>query len=404
VARSDLRAPLASGASPAHAARVKSQVLLVFLTRFEECNAMLKGVAHYERTHRPWAAFLDDEAKAETDPRWLRSKRWDGVISRHTTPALVQACRELRLPLVDLNDTAPFPGVPKIRPDNRALGHLGAEHFLERGHHQFAFCGFRNDGWACERRDGFIEALALTGHDCKVFDVDYPGDLTPFWDERQTSALAAWIGGLPKPVAVMACNDMRALQVVGAAQTAGLLVPEEVAVLGCNNDTIRCELAYPPLSSAATNPFQSGYLAAETLAQMMDGQSPPLLDQRVEPVSVVTRHSTDVLAITDRNMAAALSFIRERACHGITVDQVLKAAFASRSQLEKKFRRLLGRSPQAEIRRVQVAKIKQLLFETDFPMKKIAELTGFEHVEYMCVVFKRLTGESPGAFRRKVQA
>lgn len=83
---------------------------------------------------------------------------------------------------------------------------------------------------------------------------------------------------------------------------------------------------------------------------------------------------------------------------------MLKAAFASRSQLEKKFRRLLGRSPQAEIRRVQVAKIKQLLFETDFPMKKIAELTGFEHVEYMCVVFKRLTGESPGAFRRKVQA
>jgi LacI family transcriptional regulator len=383
---------------------VKPQVLLVFLTRFEECNAMLKGVAHYERTHRPWAAFLDDEARAENDPQWLRSKTWHGVISRHTTPGLVQACRELKLPLVDLNDTVPFRGVPKIRPDNTALGHLGAEHFLERGHHHFGFCGFRNDGWACERRDGFIEALALAGQSCEVFDVDYPGDLTPFWDERQTSALAAWLSALPKPVGVMACNDLRALQVVSAAQAAGLLVPEEVAVLGVNNDTIRCELAYPPLSSVATNAFQSGYLAAECLARLMEGEKPGSLDVRVEPLSVVPRHSTDVLAIDDRNVAAALGFIREHACHNITVEQVLKASFASRSQLEKKFRRLLGRSPQAEIRRVQVAKIRQLLFETDFPMKKIAELTGFEHVEYMCVVFKRLTGDSPGVYRRKVQA
>ncbi|WP_415909542.1 XylR family transcriptional regulator [Oleiharenicola sp. Vm1] len=382
---------------------MKPQVLLVFLTRFEECNAMLKGVAHYERTHRPWAAFLDDEARAEIDPQWLRSKRWDGIISRHTTPALVEACRQLRLPLVDLNDVPPFPGVPKIRPDNVALGHCGAEHYLERGYRNFAFCGFRNDGWACERRDGFLEALALAGHSCHVFDVDYPGSLTPFWDERQTTALAAWLKGMPKPVAVMACNDLRALQVVSAAQNAGLLVPEEVAVLGVNNDTIRCELAYPPLSSVATNPFQSGYLAAECLAQLMRGETPPSTDLRVEPVAVVPRYSTDVLAIDDRIVAAALGYIREHACHGISVTQVQKFTGASRSLLERKFRSLLGRSPQAEIRRVQIAKIKQLLFETDFPMKKIAELTGFEHDEYMCVVFKRLTGASPGAYRRRVQ-
>lgn len=365
---------------------------------------MLKGVAHFERSHRPWAAFLDDEARAESDPRWLKSKRWDGVISRHTTPALAQACRQLKLPLVDLNDAPLLPGVPKIRPDNVALGHLGAEHFLERGHHHFAFCGFRSEAWSCERRDGFVEALSLARHSCRVFDVDYPGDLTPFWDERQAAALAAWVRDLPKPVAIMACNDLRALQVAGAAQNAGLLVPEEVAVLGCNNDTIRCELADPPLSSVATNAFQSGYLAAETLAGLMEGRSPESADLRVEPVSVAARHSTDALAIDDPQVAAALAYIREHACRGINVEQVLKAAFSSRSQLEKKFRRLLGRSPQAEIRRVQMAKIRQLLFETDFPMKKIAELTGFEHSEYMCVVFKRLSGESPGVFRRKVQA
>lgn len=373
------------------------------MTRFEECTAMLKGIAHYERSHRPWAAFLDDEARAEVDPHWLRNKKWNGVISRHTTPALVHTCAELGLPLVDLNDSPPFPGVPKIRPDNVAMGHLGAEHFIERGYRNLGYCGFANAGWSCERRDGFVEALSLAGHSCKVFDVEYPGDLTPFWDAKQTATLGAWLQRLPKPAAVLACNDMRALQVISAAQEVNLLVPEEVAVLGVNNDTIRCDLSYPPLSSIASNSFQSGYQAAEQLAGMMNGRKPESFDLRIEPLEVVMRHSTNVLAIEDKNVAAALSFIREHACHGISVEEVLHPSFSSRSQLEKKFRRFLGRSPQAEIRRVQVAKIRQLLFETDFPLKKIAELTGFEHVEYMCVVFKRLAGESPGAYRKKNQ-
>lgn len=363
---------------------------------------MLKGVAHYVRAHGRWSAFLDDEARSEHDPRWLRSKHWNGVISRHTTPGLVQHCAELNIPLVDLNDTAPFAGTPKIRPDNVGLGHLGAEHFLERGYTSFGFCGFKNDGWACERRDGFLEALRLAGQDAEVFDVDYPGDLTPFWDTKQTAALSNWLRQLPKPVGVMACNDMRGQQVLAAAVSAGLLVPEEVAVLGANNDTYRCEMTYPPMSSVAPNAYKSGYDAAELLEQMMTGANIGCVDRRIEPLEVITRHSTDVLAIGDKNVAAALGFIRENACHGITVDTVLRHAFLSRSQLEKKFRKHIGRSPQAEIRRVQVARIRQLLFETDFPLKKIAELTGFEHVEYMCVVYKRITGEAPGAYRRRL--
>jgi len=364
---------------------------------------MLKGISHYERSHRPWAAFLDDEARAENDPHWLRKKKWHGVISRHTTPALVQGCAELKLPLIDLNDTPTFPGVPKIRPDNVGMGHRGAEHFIERGYRNYGFCGFVNEGWSRERRDGFVEGLTLAGHTCNVFDVEYPGDLTPVWDAKQTALLSAWLRRLPKPVAIMACGDLRALQVIGAAQAAGMLVPEEVAVLGANNDIIRCDLAYPPLSSVAPNAFQSGYRAAELLDTLIRGGKPESFDIRIEPVGVAERHSTDILAIDDKNVAAALSFIRENACRGITVEQVLLPAFASRSQLEKKFRRCLGRSPQAEIRRVQVAKIRQLLIETNFPLKKVAELTGFEYVEYMCVVFKRLIGESPGSFRKKNQ-
>jgi LacI family transcriptional regulator len=204
-------------------------------------------------------------------------------------------------------------------------------------------------------------------------------------------------------VGVMSCNDARAFQVMAAAQQCGLHIPEEVAVLGTNNDSIRCELSNPSLSSVAPNSFQSGYRAAEALEKMMNGGAPAEMDVRIEPLGVVTRPSTDVLAIHDRCVATALNFIRERACSSVTVDEVLKHSFASRSQLERKFRKHLGRSPQAEIRRVQVDKIRQLLVETDFPLKKIADLTGFEHVEYLSVVFKRLSGQTPGAYRKKQQ-
>jgi LacI family transcriptional regulator len=382
---------------------VKANVLLVFLTRFEECMAMLKGVAHFERTHHLWTAFHDDQARSEQDPHWLRSKKWDGVISRHTTPQMAATCAELKIPLVDLNDCPSYPGVPKIRPDNVGMGHMGAEHFIERGYQKFGYCGFANASWSRERRDGFVEAVHLAGRECAVFDVDYPGDMTPFWDEEQIGKLAAWIDRLPRPIALMCCNDMRAQQVISAARSKGILVPEEVAVLGMNNDTIRCELSDPALSSVAPNAFQSGYRGAELLGEMLAGRAPVKMEQRVEPVGVVTRHSTDVLAVEDRNVAAALSFIRENACKGISVVEVLQHAHASRSQVERKFRQHIGRSPQAEIRRVQLRKIRELLLETDFPLKRIAELTGFEHMEYMCVLFKRMTGISPGNYRAKMQ-
>jgi LacI family transcriptional regulator len=382
---------------------MRPKVLLVFLMRFEETSRMLQGIVQHERSHRQWATFLDDEALAAKDPDFLRGEKWHGVISRHTTPALVRNCAQLGIPLVDLNDSPPFPGVPKLRPNNTAIGHLGAEHFLERGFRHFAFCGFGNEGWSRERRDGFIEALRLAGHACDVFDVEYPGVITPDWNAAQTKLLAAWLRHLPRPCAIMACVDVRAFQVIAAAQQAGLHVPEEIALLGVNNDVMRCELSHPSLSSVALNAHQSGYQAAEVLDRLLRGERIADFDLRVDPIGVVTRLSTDILAVGDRNVAAALSFIREHACRGVSVDEVVAHASASRSQLEKKFRRFIGRSPQAEIRRVQLARVKELLSESDLPLKSIAGLTGFEHIEYLSVVFKRMTGESPGHYRKRTR-
>lgn len=363
---------------------------------------MLRGVAHYERSHSSWVTYLDDEGRAEVDLRWIRSKKWHGVISRHTTPALAQACAELRIPLVDVSDNPSLPQVSKIRADSAALGHLGAEHLVERGYRQFAFCSYTNQRWARERRDGFVEALALAGHPCEVFEIEAPSQATPPWEASSADALRLWIRSLPRRVGVMACSDLCAFQLVRAADSAGVLVPEQMGILGANNDQMRCELANPPISSVAANSFQTGYLSAQHLDDLMAGRA-GVTDLRVEPIGVITRKSTDVLAVGDPLVAQALAYIRENACRGISVDEVLRNVLVSRSKLESRFRRHVGRSPQAEIRRVQVACIIQLLLETDLPLTEIAERTGFVHVEYMCVVFKRLTGESPGRYRRKRQ-
>lgn len=390
--------PLAFDACGIEKGSVRPAILLVFLTRFEECVTALRGVAHFERTHQIWDAFHDDQAATQVHPEQLRSRRWDGVISRHTTPEFAEACRDLGVPLVDLNDTTKIPGVPKVRPNNFLIGRVAAEHLLERGFRHLAFDGF-TEGWSADRRRGFVEAVARTGRKCHVRESPYPGDNDPLWQVQQIEAMADWLAGLPKPCGVMGCADFRARQILVAARSRGLLVPEELAVIGTNNDFIRCELSYPRLSSVETNMFQAGYRAAELLADILRGEDRGDRDECIPPLGVVARQSTDIMAVDDASVARALSIIRERACLGLTTEQLTREAHASRSQLEKKFRQQVGRSPHAEIRRVKIEKVRRLLVETDLPLKHIAELTAFDHVEYMSVVFKRATGLAPGQYR-----
>jgi len=381
----------------------RPEVLLIFQPRFEECITMLKGIAHFERINNVWTVYHDDEAISETELKWFRNRKWQGVISRHTTPELASTCLELKIPLVDLNDVELFPGIPKVRPDNARIGQVGAEHFIERGYQNFGFAGFSNLGWSCERRDGFSEAIRDAGHSCSVLDVVYPGSKTQFCDDAQIEKLSSWLRELPRPIGIMACIDLRAQQLINAAHVCKILVPEEMAILGANNDTFRCELTIPALSSVAPNAFQSGFRAASLLDDMLVGRKIDSFNHRIEPLGVVTRLSTDILAIDDQTIAEAVNFIRQNACQGVTADQVAENSHISRSLLEKKFRQFIRRSPQAEIRRVKVSKISQLLIDTDLPLKRIAEMTGFEYTEYMCVLFKRMTGLPPGEYREKMQ-
>jgi LacI family transcriptional regulator len=177
-------------------------------------------------------------------------------------------------------------------------------------------------------------------------------------------------------------------------------VPEQVAVIGVDNEELLCRLCDPPLSTVVPNARRVGYEAAQLLDRMMSGARAPRHEVLVPPVGTVARQSTDTLAIDDPEVAAALRYIRERAPDGIRVEDVLRHVPISRSLLERRFRRAVGRSPHAEIRHVQVRRAAQLLGETDLPLKRIAELAGFAHMEYLSYVFKRATGQTPRDYRR----
>jgi LacI family transcriptional regulator len=382
----------------------RRNILLVFETRFSEARALLRGISKYVCTHGDWAVFLDDEAHAEKVPGALERKPWDGVISLHTTRRFAAECRRLKIPLVDLNDRSAIGGVHQIRPDNEAIGRLGAAHFIERGYRNFGFCGYGGQEWSVERRRGFVEVLERAGFPCDLHEPPVePGSNMPDWERDLIPLTASWLRGRRLPLAVMVCHDVLGVHVIRACQHAGLSVPEEAAVLGAEDDGVRCELVHPPLSSVVTNRFVLGYAAGELLDKLMSGAKVTPAVVRIGPTRVEVRQSSDILAIEDKIVASALGYIRDNACSGITVADVAGHVAVSRSQMERKFRRYIGRSPQAEIRQVRIDKAKQLLLETDFPLKKIAELVGFDHTEYLSVFFKRGTSRSPGAYRRQIR-
>lgn len=377
-----------------------AQVMLVFDERDADSVAMLRGIASYVQQFTRWNVVVEGSAWATAGLFWKLAQGCSGVISRNTSTALVEMCMELDVPLVDLDESPKYERVSKVRTDNVALGVMAGEYLLDRGFRSYGAVGCTGHSWARERTAGFVEAVRLGNKEVTTLDLEQDEERS---DDMGVRAIAEWLSGLPKPVGVMACDDRRASRVLEAARLAGHMVPEEVAVLGMGNDIARCELAPLPLSSADPGAFLVGYRAAEHLARRLAERSTSPSDIRVEPAGIVTRRSTDVLAIPDRAVVAALRYIAEHACEGMTVSEVLPHASVSRAQLEKKFRQYLGRTPQAEIRRVQIARIRQLLAESDLPLKSIAELTGFDYMEYMCVAFRRLTGETPTAFRKRHQ-
>jgi LacI family transcriptional regulator len=367
-------------------------------------RGVLSGVAKFVREHDPWSIFFQDLNLCDVTPAWLRSWRGDGIISRLENRDIVKVIKQLKVPAVYLRHVEASAGMPAILTDNVAVSQLCFEHLKERGFRHFAFCGFNGADYSDERRDGFVALVNGAGFECHVYSDGLPAFQT---DTAQYEGLglkdggsvANWIKKLPRPIGIMACNDMRGQQVLDACRATNLASPEEIAVIGADNDDVLCNLSDPPLSSVVPDTERIGYESAVLLAQMMDGKRAAPTEILVKPSGIITRHSTEVLAIEDQQIAAAARFIREHACNGIDVSDVLRVVPMSRSTMDRRFMRFLGRSPKDEILRVRLNRVKQLLMETDFSLSQIAEKVGLDHVEHLSRIFKIRTGMNPSAFR-----
>ena len=217
---------------------------------------------------------------------------------------------------------------------------------------------------------------------------------------REKRGLVAGLNRLPRPVGIMACCDIKAQQLLEVCRELDIAVPEEVAVLGVDNDRLLCDLAEPPLSSVICNTHHTGYEAALLLDRTMSGEKIGSKSVLLKPLGIETRQSTDILAIDDPDVAAAVRFIRENATSGINVGDVLREVPLSRRVLENRFRKILGRTPHEEITRLRIDRIKRLLVETDLALSQIAVRTGFQHDEYMTVAFKKAVGMPPRNYRQ----
>jgi LacI family transcriptional regulator len=376
------------------------------------------GIERFASQQGPWEYDLPTGAlgHAVTDLR-----RWsgDGVLGFLRAKEIWQQLQDSKLPAVNVSNVDPGPGIPAVRRDFAAIGELAAEYFLHRGfeHHGFysrtapdmemrrtlerAFIGrLQREGHACSvlYQKAAPRPVALSGQDAWSVSSDKSGSAA---EDRE---LLDWLKSLPRPVGILAMDDLYAARLLVACRDLGLSVPEEVAVLGKGNDELVCRLTRPSLSSIIEDNPEVGYQAAALLHRLMDGAKPPSAPVQVAPGAIVDRQSTNVTVTGDTHVRKALRYIAEHACDPITVADVVRQLPIHRTRFEFLFRRALHRPPYTEITRVRMDRAKELLAATSRSVAEIAAQCGFANYSSFSVAFKRQTSLSPRAYRKQYRS
>jgi LacI family transcriptional regulator len=379
-------------------------VALLIETSGSYGRGLLRGVAKYNRDHGGWSTYFHPHGLGDAPPAWLTNWKGNGILARIETQQIADALARTGAAIVNLRGTISTLPFPYVGPDHAQIAKLAADHLLERGLKHFAFCG-RPPGihpGLDERGASFQRHIQTAKYTCQVY-TGVSRDGQENWEKEQ-ERLAKWIKALPKPVGVMACNDERGLQVLDACRRCSASVPDEVAVVGVDNDEHLCSLSIPPLTSVDVNAERIGYEAAALLDQMMQGKKNVTQTQNLAPRCVVTRLSTDVIASDDPEVNRAIRFIHERAGRGLSVADVLGQVGMSHATLQARMRRAVGRTIHEEIERTRLHHIKELLLTPDMTIKQAAHEAGFSSVQYMTRVFRAAVGETPARFRGRRRA
>lgn len=378
--------------------RIRRVALLVETTR-SYTRDLVAGVRRYVARHGPWSVFLELRALDSSPPPWLRNWDGDGILSRTFTQRMADVIAATGVPTVELRATNLRHEFPFVGVDNSQVGPMVAEHFLERGYQQFGVYSLHTEKFFEERAANFARSVECAGRSCSLLP-ERRSDKARDWEKSQ-ARLIQWLTSLPKPAGVFAANDQLAVRVLEACQRAGIAVPEEVAVVGCENEETLCTFATPTLTSVRFDGAAVGYRAAELLDRLMSGLRPPKRHQLIPIKDIVVRESSDESVINDGLVADATRIIRETAAGGLSVQDLCRRLNASRSTLERRMKSALNRTPKEEIQRVRFREVERLLRDTDLPIEAIAEQTGFVHSHYLQAAFKQRHGETPGGFRRR---
>jgi LacI family transcriptional regulator len=378
------------------------KVVLLLESSRASGRALLTGVARYAHHHGPWSFYWEPAGLEKAWPV-LKTLDADGIIMRDVEKVgEVLACG---IPAVVVGHSrTEIPGLVNVVTDSASIGRMAADHLIGCGFRQFGYCAMVQSGierthWSQQRSESFASRLREAGFETHLY-IPRQTAVSLSWS-RERQLMARWLQALPKPVGILACNDDRGQQVIEACRTAKVHVPDEVAVIGVDNDELVCGLSDPPMSSVAIGFERAGYESAEALHLLIRGRQPAHPKIIVAASHVVTRRSTNILAVEDPFVARAVRFIRDHSRDSVSVPQVAQAAALSRRALEKRFRQSLARSVFNEIRRVRVEHISQLLAETSLSIAEVAEQLAFDGPQHIARYFRAEKGMTPREFRQR---
>jgi LacI family transcriptional regulator len=379
------------------------RVALMLATDLASSRAILRGISSYvEAGGLQWYSRV---GATRTDSlNALLAWKPDGIIAKIYNSRTAQALTRLRLPLVNTTNIASV-SLPRVAVDDVAVGKVAAQHFLERGFHHFAYIGFTQQRSPQSRQTGYLDELKKNGFEACCFTHI---DLVPFRRGETWGAIdprfGKWLRTLPKPCGVFAYHDFLAWEVTQVCNTMGLQLPEEIALLGVDDDELFCRLAHPPISSIAYPAERIGFEAARVLDELMRGKRAPRRPILLPPTGVIVRESTDMVATADQDVAGAMRYIRDNLTTALSVRGILREVPISRRTLEQKFRNTLGRSPLAEIRRLRIERAQHYLAGTGLSIFEVSKRCGYSTPERFSAVFRQCTGIAPSQYRQRFGA
>lgn len=366
----------------------------------ESGRKLIAGITDYARHFGPWHFHWQPQGVAALSTP-IGENPFDGILVRDM--ADVQSFVDQGVPTVAFKyGKERLPGTIVVNADDRGIGEAVARHFLQRGFQHFAFYG-QNTAWAAMRGNCFAETLKAAGFEVQMHWTNVSG-IESRNDEAEVKRVCKWLCCLPKPVALMAANDDIGHTLVQLCQLAGVRVPDDCAVVGVDNDLVVCGVCNPPLSSIPLDQQQTGYRAAAALDRMMRGESPESWELTAGVGSVVVRESSDIFAVKDVAVSKALRFIQENAHRQVSVDEIAKASGLFRRGLERRFREHLSQSIQKRYRAVRATHLAKLIAESSLSLEAISEQCGFAEPSHLSRFFSKERGESPSAYRKRLQS